>query len=468
MPIAGRIAGVPRCPRAFEPPAREFRRPEVHPAQVGRGRAARVRAQRVGEQVLARVPKVGRAPSAERIQQRRLLAFGLLEQLTEEVEDLGARPRKLPALARPVADRLQQVLRDEVLLQRSVGKAEASRLLAGAVVAPQEGGGAQVLFELVRPDVPVAAREVGFGFEPAVKPGLQFECGEGAAAAAPDLGREVRGEAQLVLWLHMVLALVALEPALRDGAVQRHAAHRPARRARGLDFGDVLAHQLERVGAVGQFGEVVHRGHHVHHRVDVRAGQRIGEVAPHLVVRKRQQHQCAVVLGPDVAALFAGEMGLLVAQGAEVLGAAGDEHPRRRRRVGRARIPEQLEQVVGECLSVAFRELDQHFVEAVEQDHGALRGELQYRREFECRLAGRAAPAARDAFVDRRFKRRHAAIQPGDVAQVEIQGRERAGIGQMPLAQLARQVLAGHGLSHAVLAEQREERRRVAVLDPLA
>jgi hypothetical protein len=147
-------------------------------------------------------------------------------------------------------------------------------------------------------------------------------------------------------------------------------------------LGDELGHQAQGVGALGQLGEVVHLGDHRQQGVRVGLRQGLRQVAAHLGVGERQQQQGAVGVGAGAAALLAGEVVALVAQGAEVVGAAGDDEldlgccrvrgggvgPGPVHMSGQRR---QAQQLAGEDLAVRLLELHQGLVQAVEDDHGA-------------------------------------------------------------------------------------------------
>ena len=158
-----------------------------------------------------------------------------------------------------------------------------------------------------------------------MKPAFEPQGGQRARAATPDFRCEIGRQLQLVLGLDVMLAFVTLQPALRHRTVQGNATHRAPRNTRGFDFGYVFAHQFQRIGATRELGEVVYGSHHRHHRIDIGARQRMAQIAPYLLIRKRQQHQRAKILGFNLAALLPGEVRFLVTQRAEILGAAGDQ-----------------------------------------------------------------------------------------------------------------------------------------------
>ncbi len=402
----------------------------------------------------------------QRGEQRRLGGverFG--EHLAEKSERFVARPPDRPALAIVVDDCGEQVIGEEEFEQRGVREAEDAA--AAAVDARQEGRVAQVFFELVGVQARVAALQVGLACEPGVEPALDLLGRQAAVAALPEVGGEVAREQQLVLRTQVVLAAVAFEPASHQAAVERDAIHFFAGQALVLDFGDEFGDQAQGVRALRQFAQVMHRAHGGQQLLDVAARQRRGEVVLHLFFVERQQNQRAVGSGALFAALLAGKVILLFAQRAEKLRAAGDQPLERAACAARFVLTRQrAQQLAGEGLPVGFGQPVERFVEAVEDDDGA-----GVEPAFEVGVAiGFAAlrqiPAARDALLDDLAERRHAPIEPGDVAQVEIERQRQRRIAHAALVEHVRQPLAGDRLAHAVFAEQREERRRFTLVDP--
>ena len=204
--------------------------------------------------------------------------------------------------------------------------------------------------------------------------------------------------------------------------------------------------------------------------VGVRLGQGRRQVAPDLGLIEGQQQQGTVGAGAGPPPLLAGEVGVLVAQGAEVLGAAGDQQAWRGRAAGRGLatadqgVGEQGEQVVGEGLAVGGRELDQHLVQPVEDHQRALIHQRPQLIEPEGAIL--VAPAAGDALSHGLAQGGHPLAQPGDMPEVEVDGDGQLGLGLAELLEGAGQPLARDGLAHAVLSKQGEQGRGARVAGP--
>ena len=87
------------------------------------------------------------------------------------------------------------------------------------------------------------------------------------------------------------------------------------------------------------------------------------QVLPHLLFPEGEHQQGQVVLAAQAVAARTGEVGDLLANRAEVLGAAGEQHLRTRSHV------EGPPQLPGEQLLVVRVQVDEHLVEPVEHDY---------------------------------------------------------------------------------------------------
>ena len=124
---------------------------------------------------------------------------------------------------------------------------------------------------------------------------------------------------------------------------------------------------------------------------------------------------------------LAGEVGLLVAQGAEVVGTAGNKHfemgAQSVRTAPGLGEHQQAQQLASECLSVRFGELDQHLVQAVEDRDRPPSDPAVHIFEQELAASGVLLPASVHALLKDVGQARHGAVQAGQVPQVEIQGQ---------------------------------------------
>ena len=153
--------------------------------------------------------------------------------------------------------------------------------------------------------------------------------------------------------LEVVLAAVAVHPALHHLPVECDAEDRPPFGAPAFDLRDEFADQPERVGPTGEFAQVVDFLHHRQRRVGIESRQRVLQVVAHLFLAERQEEQRAVVAGRRGVAILSGEVVVLRLQAAEVVRATRDQQFRAGvpRRAG-SRL--QAQQLACEVLSVDF------------------------------------------------------------------------------------------------------------------
>ena len=152
----------------------------------------------------------------------------------------------------------------------------------------------------------------------------------------------------------------------------------------------------------------------------------------------------------------------LIPQGAEVLGAAGDQHLGDRASVSGG---QEAQQGAGEGLPVALRQLHQHLVQAVEDHHGGFLEPGQERvKGVLLHAIGGPGPFhhLRDDLIDRRYR----LVQAGDLAEVEVEAQRDGGVGRPTLPQVPGEALCGDRLSHAVFPEEGEAGRSFGVQRP--
>ena len=167
-------------------------------------------------------------------------------------------------------------------------------------------------------------------------------------------------------------------------------------------------------------------------------------------------------------------MGLLVAQGAEVVGAAGDEDaPGAARHVGLATAgPEgggqDAEQLAGEALAADRGEVDEDLVQAVVDDQGAIL--LHAADHFvggQPRVGLATPPVRAQSGVDDALQLGCALASLTDGAKVQIDWQWHGSIGCAGPQQLLREGHGGRGLADAVVAQQRAAGLAVRVAGPL-
>ena len=463
----GRTKIEQRSATAAYPPATQCRPAQIDAMQDRHRPAAPMPLQCIGQQQLTGLRHIPLAPALQRLQHCRVI--GLRQQLSKEIQRFAAGDGHGPAIRLVVSDRLQQVAGKEEFQQRGMGKAEGA--LFALVIPREESGSAQVFFQLVRMQTVITQPQFGFAVAPLMKPAMQVGHRQGVAPALPQMRRKVLRQLQLVVRADVVLAAVPRQPLFGHLAIERDAVDGAAGGAVALDVGNELGHQPEGVGPLGEFFQVMHRCHRPHDLFDVHAGQGVGEITPYLILAPGQQQHGAILVGRIFAAFALREVVVLRMQRGEVLGAAGDQHLEPQRPAlglgAGTGIGHELQQVVGEDLAIGFVELDQHFVQPVEDDDGVLRDPPVYVLErVACGRIAFIQPAARHAFPQRLVQLRHLFIEPGDVSQIEV---ERYRFGGIPLTggvEFERQLLAGHGLAHAVFTEQGKQRRCVGGGDP--
>ena len=133
-------------------------------------------------------------------------------------------------------------------------------------------------------------------------------------------------KAHLVFGQDVMLAAVALQPALHHGAVEGDALHAAPLGAQAFDLRDETSDQLQGEGSGGQFLQVMDRADGVEHAVGVGAGQCRFQVEANLLVRPWQEQQGTILTCVHFAAFLLREVGLLRTQGREIRGPAGQYH----------------------------------------------------------------------------------------------------------------------------------------------
>ncbi len=103
----------------------------------------------------------------------------------------------------------------------------------------------------------------------------------------------------------------------------------------------------------------------------------MAHVAPYLLFTPGQQDHGPVAVGAELSPLRLGEVAVLSLEIGEILGAAGNQNfklecPPFTLGAGFS-INNELEQIVGEDLAIGLGKFDKDFVQAIEDDHGALR-----------------------------------------------------------------------------------------------
>ena len=125
----------------------------------------------------------------------------------------------------------------------------------------------------------------------------------------------------------MRLAAVAVEPVADDLAVEGDPLHLPPLGTPLLKARQDATDLAQQVRTGDQVTQVVDGADRLHRPLDVELRKRVPQVMLDLLVAERQQQQRAEAVGAAVGAVALHQVGALLAQRAEEVGAAGDQHP---------------------------------------------------------------------------------------------------------------------------------------------
>ena len=203
-----------------------------------------------------------------------------VEELAEELQGFLTGAADGPPLRPILADRAEQVTGQEVLVHGGVGEAEGAVL--ALVASGKEGGHSEILLQQVWAHA-VVPLERPLRVPPLVEPILYLDGCQSSALVAPEIGRQVFHEAELVLRFDVLLACVAVQPSLREPLVDVHPADGLARAALGFEFFQLLADHLQGDWARGQIGQVVHLVQQLHGAIHIGAACQSLEVAADLL-----------------------------------------------------------------------------------------------------------------------------------------------------------------------------------------
>ena len=213
------------------------------------------------------------------------------EQLAEEIQGLRAGLCHVPGLGAALQQRTVQIGGEEEFLQRGVREAEVRGALAH-----QKSRGAQVLLQQLAVLALVVRRQVRAGAQKIDQPLLQVADAPGAFAGAVQRGGEMFHQQLLVVRRELVFSGVALQPGQHHVAIQHGAGDGAAFQLPALDVREVAGDQAERVGALREFRQVVHRADGGQRAVHIRFGEGLAEVGADLVVSEGEQDEDAVVV----------------------------------------------------------------------------------------------------------------------------------------------------------------------------
>ena len=194
----------------------------------------------------------------------------------------------------------------------------------------------------------------------------------------------------LVVGQQGVLAVVPLQPLRDERGVQVYGVHRASGQLGPLDLLQLLRDHVQGQRAFGDLAQVVHAVDELEQLVDVGVGDVDAQVLPDLGLAEREHQQGQVIPGGGAVPVLAGEVGRLVADRPEVVGAA-----RQQQTAGPVRLvllvlalgpagtlPGVLRgppQDPGEPLPLGRVQVHQHFVQTVEdQDTVALTQQAEH------------------------------------------------------------------------------------------